>query len=245
MLRAHQIRGARAALRQFEFGGRATVVLPGGGGKTVLGAAVVEGVGGPLSLVVAPTLALVDQTFGEYRRWAGLAREDAMLVCHATRHRGVARSTKAGDVARFVSARPEARKVVLSTYRSLPVVAAALRAAGRRFDVGVFDEAHVTTFRGRAGGLATEGAGLDCARRLYLTATPRLTMRRGGGDKDDDTDAKSGFGAGTTAFAARSAARSMGDDQSSKRVIQFPFNMSVLEATPERKASTLRVRPER
>ena len=47
------------------------------------------------------------------------------------------------------------------------------------------------------------------------------------------------------AFAARSAARSMGDDQSSKRVIQFPFNMSVLEATPERKASTLRVRPER
>ena len=36
-----------------------------------------------------------------------------------------------------------------------------------------------------------------------------------------------------------------GSKQSSTRVIQCPFNMSVLEATREGKASTLRVRPER
>ena len=130
MLRAHQIRGARAALRQFEFGGRATVVFPGGAGKTVLGAAVVESLRAPLSLVVAPTLALVDQTAASYANWTAHAPNETMLVCHRTSRRGVGRSTDAAAVARFLAERRDDRALLLSTYRSLPVVAAALRAAG-------------------------------------------------------------------------------------------------------------------
>ena len=201
MLRAHQIRGARAALRQFEFGGRATVVFPGGAGKTVLGAAVVESLKAPLSLVVAPTLALVDQTAASYATWTAYAPSETMLVCHRTSRRGVGRSTDAAAVARFLAERRDDRALLLSTYRSLPVVAAALRAAGRRADVGVFDEAHVTTFRGDGHGLATD-ANLDCARRLYLTATPRLLRA---------PRAEPGIAATPAAFGAPTAARSMDD----------------------------------
>jgi len=183
-MRPHQVRAVAATLAHFEFGGRATVVLPGGAGKTVVGAAVVAAVRGRVSVVAAPTLALVDQTLRAYKAWVPDAARRALVVSSRSsasssrldRARRTRRTTKAGAIAHFLregAAAGEAT-VVFTTYKSLAAVAEGLRRAEERAAVAVFDEAHETTYGGdRGGGALATAPALDAARRLFLTATPR------------------------------------------------------------------------
>ncbi len=81
-----------------------------------------------------------------------------------------------------------AMTVVFSTYQSIDTVAAAQRAGLARFDLIICDEAHRTTGVTLAGEDESPSSGSTTtatsrrARRLYMTATPRIY--------DDDTKAK-------------------------------------------------------
>ena len=72
------------------------------------------------------------------------------------------------------------RVVIFSTYQSIDVVSDALREYGRALDLCICDEAHRTTgvrFRDREEADFTkvhDGERIPAARRLYMTATPRL-----------------------------------------------------------------------
>jgi len=172
---------------------RATVVLPGGAGKTVLALRVAEAMHarGALRsvLVLAPSLALVTQTVDEWKLWGeGLDASRALAVCSDAD--GADFTTSPAEVGSFLAeaAAADVPAVMVGTYASHERVAEALAQRGGELDLLICDEAHRTT-----GSTQKRDAGplfdstLPAARRLFLTATPRLL----GGDgelasMDDD-----------------------------------------------------------
>ena len=173
--------------------GRATVVLPGGAGKTVLALRVAEAMHarGALRsvLVLAPSLALVTQTIDEWKLWGkGLDASHTLAVCSDAD--GADFTTSPAEVEGFLAAAAAAAvpAVMVGTYASHGRVAEALARRGGELDLLICDEAHRTTGSTQkrdSGPLFDER--LPAARRLFLTATPRLL----GGDgevasMDDD-----------------------------------------------------------
>jgi len=161
-------------------GSRASVVLPGGAGKTVLALRVAEAMHarGALDvvLVLAPSLALVTQTVDEWQAWGGGAVGSRVLaVCSDAD--GADFTTSPDEVERFLAeaAAAAAPALMVGTYASAERVAEALARSGGRLDLLVCDEAHRTT-----GATAKRDAqplfddALPARHRLFLTATPRL-----------------------------------------------------------------------
>ena len=161
-------------------GSRASVVLPGGAGKTVLALRVAEAMHarGALDvvLVLAPSLALVTQTVDEWQAWGGGAVGSRVLaVCSDAD--GADFTTSPDEVERFLAeaAAAAAPALMVGTYASAQRVAEALARSGGRLDLLVCDEAHRTT-----GATAKRDAqplfddALPARHRLFLTATPRL-----------------------------------------------------------------------
>jgi len=191
--RPHQQRAMDDVAAAFRLHPRASMYLPCGAGKTMIGAAVADRLGAQLTLVVVPSLALVAQTLTAWRRSGNAA--EALVVCSdPTTAAGVAERaaldggdleasswsdhravvTTDVDQARRTLARWAGRPLaVFSTYHSVRVVAAAARAAGVRFDVVVADEAHHLAgaprqeFRD-----VLDDQLLPAERRLFMTATP-------------------------------------------------------------------------
>lgn len=117
-------------------------------------------------LVLVPSLALLTQTLQEWRRARGWLFEALVVCSDPTTSAGAAERSGGDEVdeealepdwstvrasvttdpaaaARFLErARSDRPQVVLSTYHSAPVVAAAQAASGAVFDLVVADEAH-------------------------------------------------------------------------------------------------------
>ena len=160
---------------------RATVVLPGGAGKTVLALRIAEAMHarGACSsvLVLAPSLALVTQTIDEWQVWGrgGLDVERVLAVCSDAD--GADFTTSADEVERFLAdaAAAAAPGVLVGTYNSAERVAEALARRGGRLDLLICDEAHRTTgAAAKRDARPLFDARLPARRRLFLTATPRL-----------------------------------------------------------------------
>ena len=172
---------------------RATVVFPGGAGKTVLALRTAEallaaersgkedgGGGGAFTcLVLAPALELISQTHREWKRWRepgqGLDNWETLAVCSSVSEPGLDRTTTPSDIAQFFTRGGARPRVLFCTYHSNAKVAEALRSCGRTLDMMVLDEAHTTT--GRASKRSAQpllDAELPARRRLFMTATPRL-----------------------------------------------------------------------
>lgn len=185
--RPHQASAIDAAVREFvdEGATRATVVLPSGAGKTLVGAGVLTalcgggGGGDKLGVLVTPTLALVAQALREYERWAPDLVEGAVVVAS----RGVKHSRRSTDPNALSSwlEQKKSTRLAVSTYASLPRLARALEMAGREVLVAVLDEAHVTTYASRT----ERSSGFEFAvdhelwpvrHRLFVTATPRVLV---------------------------------------------------------------------
>ena len=185
---AHQAEAAQAACAELSIGGRATVVAACGTGKTVTGAEVSRRLA-PVGrvLVVVPTLELLAQTG---RAWAGWLRGGAGHVIGVCSDQGATDDvrealagmanlraqviTDPGSLARLLAA--GGRLTVLCTYASLPVIAAAHRDHGApAWDLVIADEAHRSAGHAdRSWSMLHWNAVLPAARRLYMTATPRI-----------------------------------------------------------------------
>ena len=164
---------------------RATVVMPSGSGKTVLALRAAEAMASRLTVVLVPARDLVSQSFRDWERWRavpGLLDEWRPLgVCSSTSvPKGtLPRTTSASEIAAWLRCESSAPRVIFSTYHSAGRVCAALQAAGMTADLLICDEAHRCT--GRLGKLYTrplEDAFLPAARRLFVTATPKLLGSR-------------------------------------------------------------------
>lgn len=184
----HQQQAVDAAAAQLTGNGRALLVMACGTGKTRTGAEASRRVAASGKvLVVVPTQELLAQTARVYAEHLGAAAGMIGAVCAEQAATGDAAqvrgdlagldagvSTDPADVAAWL--RSPGRASIFTTYASLPVIAAAHGRPGvADWDLAVVDEAHrAAGLAGRAWSLINDDAAIPAARRLYMTATPRL-----------------------------------------------------------------------
>lgn len=197
-LRTHQKLAIDRILEGFETTDRGKWISACGTGKTFTSLKLAErlcaGNGGQLKvLFLAPSISLVSQSL---REWMAQTQTDIrpLVVCSDTKAAAQAEditthdiplpTTDASRLAENLAAvgrRLKGMTVVFSTYQSIDVVAQAQQASASEFDLILCDEAHRTTGV-KLPGETDESAFvkvhdntyLPAARRLYMTATPRI-----------------------------------------------------------------------
>jgi predicted helicase len=184
-------------------GGRAQIVMACGTGKTVTMLLAAEALDAQRVLVLAPTLLLVKQLRDEWvskrrpdREWASLAvcsdigdGMDASEIAPA--EFGAPPTTNPDEIAAFL--KKPGRRVVFGTYASSDRIAKAQKKAGvPSFDLAVADEAHriagvvaVKDKSERSSRVMLEEKEIKAVRRLFATATPRITGSKKTRDGDD------------------------------------------------------------
>ncbi|OHO32613.1 damage-inducible protein [Corynebacterium sp. HMSC034E11] len=195
--RPHQQQAIENVMAGFNTHDRGKLIMACGTGKTFTALRLAEQVakdkgGRARVLFLVPSIALLAQTL---REWTAQARLDlkSFAVCSdnkasrqaediASYDLEVPVSTDGDDIATLFSQgkRANGLHVVFSTYQSLPAVHDAQAKGLDDFDLVICDEAHRTT------GVTLAGADesnfvrihdadyIKAARRLYMTATPRL-----------------------------------------------------------------------
>ena len=195
--RPHQQAAIDKAIEGFATHDRGKLIMACGTGKTFTALRLAERVaeergGRARILFLVPSISLLSQTLKE---WTAQARLDmrTFAVCSdskvsrkaediATYDLEVPVSTDGAEIAqRFASGkRAKGLNIVFSTYQSLSAVHAAQQAGLDEFDLVICDEAHRTTGVTLAGEEASnftkihDAAYIKAAKRLYMTATPRL-----------------------------------------------------------------------
>ena len=192
-LRPHQTSAVKDVIAGFEAGDRGKLVMACGTGKTLTALRIAERVAGPDGRVLfaAPSLSLLAQSMREWGADAEVSLR-VFAVCSDTKvGRDDGDSTRAYDMpipattdarALLDTARPDApglMTVVFATYQSMQVIADAQELGLPAFDLVVCDEAHRTTGAHRVGEgssflLVHHDQEVHAAKRLYMTATPRV-----------------------------------------------------------------------
>jgi predicted helicase len=196
--RPHQDQATEAVFRGFSAGNdRGKLIMACGTGKTFTALKIAERTaaehaGSAKILFLVPSISLLSQTL---REWTAQTELDlrAFAVCSDTKVSRTVEDYNVHDVPIPVTTDPQVllhemqhRKraagltVVFSTYQSLPVVATAQGLGVDDFDLVICDEAHRTTGVTLAGEDESnfvrvhDADYLKAARRLYMTATPRI-----------------------------------------------------------------------
>ncbi len=190
----HQSRAIAAAVTHFveRAESRGKLISPCGSGKSLTACWIAEALDARRVLIAVPSLALVRQTLETWMREAlatGRAADwlcvcsdaevtdtdSAELLAHV-HELGIPCDTATAALAAHLRAARErpGQLVVLTTYQSSPVLAAAARDAAFAFDFAVLDEAHKTTGpRAKNFAHLLFDANLPLPRRLFMTATER------------------------------------------------------------------------
>lgn len=190
--RPHQRQAISAVVRGFRKHGRGRLIMACGTGKTLTGLWIHERLKSRRTLLLVPSISLVQQNL---REWGRHAREDFdfLVVCSdesvasdrddpALRYiaeLGIDVTTEAKDIAAFLAKRRRLPAVVIATYQSSDRVSAGQRKARKTFDLALCDEAHrlVGDMRGKFSTVLDERK-IRCRRRLFMTATPRYFTQR-------------------------------------------------------------------
>ncbi|MFF8423496.1 Helicase associated domain protein [Streptomyces sp. NPDC015680] len=186
----HQVEAVDAVLRRLSVpaggvpsgGLRTQVIAATGSGKTRIGAEVANRLAAKRVLVLVPTLDLLTQMAGAWRR-AG--RAGAMVgVCRlpAEESDGIPCTTDAGELVEWVGGLDVV--TVIATYASVGrgVLQRAHEAGLAEWDLMVVDEAHRTSGDAeKPWGAVHDQSRIPAVRRLYMTATPRVWEARDGG----------------------------------------------------------------
>lgn len=201
VLREHQVRALNAVSQGLATAERGKMIMACGTGKTLTSLKIAQRLagGGKRVLFLVPSLSLLSQTLTEWTQQSDIPlhsfavcsdtdvgkkrkKEDDVVQTYAHELRYPA-TTEPGRLAQAMSARHDAdhMSVVFSTYHSIDVVHQAQHAYGLPpFDLIVCDEAHRTT--GQTFDDEDESAFVRVhdaeyvrgAKRLYMTATPRI-----------------------------------------------------------------------
>lgn len=173
-----QIKAVAAAVKGFASADRGKVIMPCGTGKTRVGLKVRERLKARRTLVLCPALSLVKQNLDVYLKLAKIPFHPTVVCSDETTANearidyqiGVETTTDPAVIAKAFRSRGE--QVFFATYQSAEMIAA----AGVKFDLIVFDEAHRTAGTEGVFSIALHDKNIPAKKRLFLTATPR-TMR--------------------------------------------------------------------
>jgi predicted helicase len=192
MTGVHQRAAIAATIRGFRQHPRGRLIMACGTGKTLTGLWIHERLKSRRTLLLVPSISLVQQNL---REWGRHAKEDFdfLVVCSdesvasdredpALRYiaeLGIDVTTDPRDIAAFLAKRRRRPAVVIATYQSSDRVSAGQRRAKKTFDLALCDEAHrlVGDMRGKFATVLDDRK-IRCRRRLFMTATPRYFTQR-------------------------------------------------------------------
>ncbi|WON78056.1 DEAD/DEAH box helicase [Serratia sp. UGAL515B_01] len=167
-----QEQAAQAAVQELSTADKALVVMCCGSGKTYTGAIIAEKMNAMVTVIVAPTIMLVDQIADEYR----ITTNRKVLKYHSE-------NALTSD---FFTAKPPFINIaIVTTYNSIPMMLTLLADKKIQVDLVIYDEMHRTA--GKVSSLfnqTLEGFP-GVIKRLGMTATPRHASYQ---EKDDKTD---------------------------------------------------------
>ena len=188
----------RDILRGFKTDDRGQLIMACGTGKTLVGLWASERLHSQRTLVVVPTLHLVQETM---EKWSVNEKDGRpkLAVCsdetvsrgsdHWTQHTselGLPVTTDAEEIATFLKGSEP--QVVFSTYQSSCQVAEAQKISGIEFDLVIIDEAHHTAGRCSSEfAIVLDNQLVPARQRLFMTATPKTysaRIRAEGGELD-------------------------------------------------------------
>lgn len=196
--RPHQEDAIRACVEGLRKAPRGQAIMACGTGKTLVGYEVAAELGARATLVLVPSLLLVQQVAAVYSsrgasRILAVCSDDVKLgedeIRVSTDELGCESTTDAYHVGAFL-AKPSPC-FVICTYQSQALL------DGFEFDLAIFDEAHRTAGKqGRPFSFALSDDNVKCDRRLFMTATPRHTKLEDDGETSDvfSMDDESTFG---------------------------------------------------
>jgi len=208
--RPHQVEALEKATEGFAENDRGKIIMACGTGKTYTSLIIAESIAGvgKTVLYMVPSLSLMSQTI---REWKNDANEDftAFSACSdatvgsrkkddeviiSTNDLAFPATTNAKDLADAVNKAPRDRMtVVFSTYHSIDVISDAQKSHGlTQFDLIICDEAHRTTGATLVGDDEStfvkihSNENVRGAKRLYMTATPRIYGEKAKSKADDE-----------------------------------------------------------
>ena len=188
----HQRKAISDVLRGFRKQDRGRLIMACGTGKTLSGLWIHERLKSRRTLLLVPSISLVQQNL---REWGRHASEDFdfLVVCsdesvasdphdpalRCIAELGIDVTTEAKDIAAFLAKRRRRPAVVIATYHSSDRVSAGQWKARKTFDLALCDEAHrlAGDLRGKFATILDDRK-IRCRRRLFMTATPRYFTQR-------------------------------------------------------------------
>ncbi len=183
--RPDQVRAIADVVRGFRRHDRGQLIRACGTGKTLIGLRVAEAMKPQRTLVLVPSLSLVSQLLSDWSkdslqpfRFLPVCSDQTVggedhLLAHVS-ELGVPPTTQPAEIAAFL--RGTGRRVVFSTYQSVPTVALAFQQHQLKpFDLVIADEAHRCAGV-KEGPFATvlDARKIRARKRLFMTATPRI-----------------------------------------------------------------------
>ena len=192
----YQEEAVHSVLDKLKTDPRTQLIMPCGSGKTIVSQRIVEQMeGAKVILILVPTLQLLNDTLLNY--FKNTAWESFPYICVGSKvidgsaydqvdldpeELPFLSCTKPETIKKFLGKDLE-RKVIFSTYHSMPVVAQAL--GKRQVDVAIFDEAHNTASKkGNYWTFGLEDKNIRINKRVFLTATPRKFQLRRKNEED-------------------------------------------------------------
>jgi superfamily II DNA or RNA helicase len=188
--RPDQLQAISDVVRGFEITDRGQMLRACGTGKTLTALWIAERLSSARTLVLVPSLSLMEQTISEWTSNASdrfeflavcsdesVAGEDAMIS--RTSELPFPVTTDAGDIASFLGR--AGKRVVFVTYQSSPKLAQAFATdpSVPAFDLALSDEAHRCVGQGDSVfGVILDRSAIKAQRRLFMTATPRILTGR-------------------------------------------------------------------
>lgn len=169
----HQRAAVSAVVDALREGGRCQVALATASGKTRVGCEAAAELGVERVLVLLPSLPLVAQTAEEWASHTLWRHARCLAVCSDAGELDLEATTNADDVRGFLASPGPA--LIFATYQSSEVLAAAAISV----DLVVADEAHHLAGEPDKPFAAIVRGEIGAARILFMTATPRVSPRRG------------------------------------------------------------------
>ena len=188
----HQQAAIADTLKGFEKDDRGRLIMACGTGKTLTGLWINEALGSRYTLLLVPSISLVQQNLKE---WARHAKQDFdyLVVCSdesvasdkddpALRYvteLGIDVTTDPKTIGAFLAKRRSRPAVVFATYQSSDRVGKGQASAKRKFDLAICDEAHRLVGHVASKFATTlDDKKIRARRRLFMTATPRYFTPR-------------------------------------------------------------------
>jgi superfamily II DNA or RNA helicase len=188
----HQKAAIKNAVAGFKKHDRGRLIMACGTGKTLTGLWVNEKLKSRRTLLLVPSISLVQQNLKE---WGRHAKEDFdyLVVCSdesVTSDRddpamryiadlGVKPTTDAAEIGDFLAKRRSRPALVISTYQSCDRVAKGQSKVKKKFDLTICDEAHrLVGHVDSHFATVLDDRKIRSQRRLFMTATPRYFTQR-------------------------------------------------------------------